>query len=153
MAQRVSIGSFAELLVSHMLAPLMVDPPQSTITTPAAADVATLVPAVAISLEGKEPFAQAVPWAQAVIDYAELVKASEPLELVPDSLLQPEEPVAKLDITKPANWKRGDVFTENPRFTLLHQQREWFIKDIDDLDSPLSELDVEIDRMNAIRTS
>lgn len=147
-AQRVSIGSFAELLASPVLAPLMADPPQSTITTPAA-DVAPLVPTAAISLEGKEPVAQAAPSALAVSDYAELVKTSEPLELVSDSPLQPEEPVAKLDMTKPANWKRGDVFTENPRFTLLHQQREWFIKDIDELDGSLSELDVEIERVNA----
>lgn len=147
LAQRVSIGSFAELLASPALAPLMADPPQCC--TPAAAvDVAASMPAVAIKLNENEPAAQAC----AVNDYAELVTDLERLEPASDSLLQPEEPVVKLDMTKPANWKRGDVFRENPKFTLLHQQREWFIKDIDDLTGPLSELNIEIERVSAYQT-
>lgn len=53
--------------------------------------------------------------------------------------------VPKLDMTKPVNWKLGDVFQDNPRITLPHKCCKWL------LDS-LSGTDVEIRSPNTTTT-
>ena len=61
----------------------------------------------------------------------------EPLpEVIPDPIPPhiPELPapvVAKLDMHNPDNWALGDVFTENPRITLLYQRHRWVLVEID----------------------
>lgn len=62
-----------------------------------------------------------------------------PADVVPAKA--PEKP----DMAKPINWRRGDIFTENPRFTLIHQRREWVLNTIDVADhESLRGVDVEI---------
>ncbi|QSL90440.1 hypothetical protein [Pseudomonas atacamensis] len=63
----------------------------------------------------------------------------------PPAAIEPVKPCEKPDMTKPINWKRGDVFTENPRFTLVHQRREWVLNTLDVADhESLRGVDVEI---------
>lgn len=71
--------------------------------------------------------------------------AAEPLPVVAD--------VSKLDMTKPINWKLGDVFQDNPRFTLPHKCRKWLLDslDISDLEN-LTGMDVQIRSPNTTTT-
>lgn len=82
-----------------------------------------------------------------VTSVVEVAQLAEALERAP--VLAPQ-PVERLDMSKPINWMRGDIFTENPRFTLLHQRREWTLSVIDVVDADaLTGLDVEIQRVGA----
>ena len=64
-----------------------------------------------------------------------------------------EVDVSKLDMSKPINWKLGDVFIDNPRFTLPHKQRKWVLDslDVSDLDN-LTGMDVQIRSPNTSTT-
>jgi hypothetical protein len=75
---------------------------------------------------------------------SELV-AADPLPVVVD--------VSKLDMSKPINWKLGDVFQDNPRVTLPHKCRKWLLDslDISDLEN-LSGMDVQIRSPNTTTT-
>lgn len=127
-AERVPVQSFAELLASPALAQLMNDP----------------LPAPALVIE------------QAVADDL-IVSVSEPephpVEIPSPAVTEVVTALVKPDMTKPINWKRGDIFSENPKFTLQHMRREWFIKamDVSDRDT-LTGIDIEIERVNANRT-
>lgn len=61
--------------------------------------------------------------------------------------------VSTLDMSKPMNWKAGDVFVSNPRITLPHQRRKWLLDflDLSDLDN-LTGVDVQIRSPNTITT-
>ena len=69
---------------------------------------------------------------------------------VPESA---EADVSKLDMTKPINWKLGDVFISNPRVTLPHKRRKWILDSLDvaDLDS-LTGMDVLLRSPNTTTT-
>jgi len=118
-AERVSIQSFAELLASPELAPLMNDP----------------VPL----LEDSQPLLANEPDPGPIPEPAPAPVPAQPLK------------AAKLDMAKPINWKKGDIFTE--RFELPHKRREWFLKsmDVHNLDT-LQGVDIEIERVNANQT-
>lgn len=61
--------------------------------------------------------------------------------------------VPKLDMAKPINWKLGDIFIDNPRFTLQHKQRKWVLDSLDVSDlANLSGMDVEIRSPNTTTT-
>lgn len=61
--------------------------------------------------------------------------------------------VSTLDMSKPINWKAGDVFISNPRITLPHQRRKWLLDflDLSDLDN-LTGVDVQIRSPNTTTT-
>lgn len=71
---------------------------------------------------------------------------------VPEPLLSVVD-VSKLDMSKPINWKLGDVFQDNPRVTLPHKRRKWLLDslDISDLEN-LSGMDVQIRSPNTTTT-
>lgn len=58
-----------------------------------------------------------------------------------------------LDMSRPINWKLGDVFISNPRVTLPHQRRKWILDmmDVADLDN-LTGMDVQIRSPNTTTT-
>jgi hypothetical protein len=132
-AERIPIQSFAELLASPQLAPLMSAPGPSPISAPQGCILLAAEPAPAPDL------VRAVAYASVAETVTEQGRSSAPAE--------PEPPLAptKRDMTRPENWGRGDVFTESPKFCLPHQQREWFLTGFDGVD-------VEIERVNAHRT-
>ncbi|WP_219097724.1 hypothetical protein [Pseudomonas sp. UMAB-40] len=76
--------------------------------------------------------------------------ATEPVAV--DSLSAPVE-VWKLDMSKPINWKLGDVFQDNPRITLPHKCRKWILDSLDISDlANLSGMDVQIRSPNTTTT-
>lgn len=117
-AQRVSIQSFAELLASPELARLMNDP------------LPVLV------REEAEPLYIAQEADPGPVPVADPVPAPTPAPAIaPKS--------AKLDMTKPINWKSGDIFTE--RFELPHHRLEWALGSFDVHDkAALTGIDIEI---------
>lgn len=141
-AQRVSIQSFAELLASPELAPLMGDPvPGAVGTDPVRVlnketAVWELAPATAplgclaggperVTGPGRKPEPTAEPAP---------VQASSPPK------------VQKLDMTKPINWEKGDIFTE--RFELPHHRLEWALGSFDVHDkAALTGIDIEIEQV------
>ncbi|WP_096427186.1 hypothetical protein [Pseudomonas putida] len=144
-AQRVSIQSFAELLASPELAPLMRDP----IPEGVGADPVRVLNKEAEVWEQ----APALPPVAYFADDPQLV--ADPLpEPEPAPVQEPPQPkVQKLDMGKPINWVLGDIFTENPKFSLPHQRREWFLKSMDVSDkATLQGVDIEIERVNAHQT-
>lgn len=61
--------------------------------------------------------------------------------------------VSKLDMTKPINWKLGDVFQDNPRITLPHKRRKWILDMLDVSDwATLTGIDVQIRSPNTSTT-
>lgn len=124
-AERVSIGSFAELLASPELAPLMRD-----VREPVPVLQAELDEPAAVDLEAEPP-------------------APAPMrEPEPDPVPAPVLPakVAKPDMTKPINWKKGDIFTE--RFELPHHRLEWALASFDVHDkATLTGMDIEVEQV------
>lgn len=93
--------SYGDLLASPGLSRLLDDPP-SQVVEPA--------PAV---LEELAPQTQPDP-----------VPAPEPAPL-------PAPKPPRPDMSKPENWEFGDIFTENPRFTMLHLRKKWIFIGVD----------------------
>lgn len=58
-----------------------------------------------------------------------------------------------LDMAKPINWKLGDVFISNPRFTLPHKCRKWILDslDVSDLEN-LTGMEVQLRSPNTTTT-
>ena len=85
------------------------------------------------------------PPAPAVAVVAEPIPEPEPMSVQPVAV--------KLDMSKPINWKLGDVFISNPRITLPHKSRKWILDslDISDLEN-LSGIDVQIRSPNTTTT-
>jgi hypothetical protein len=80
--------------------------------------------------------------------------AERQIRALEKSLAIPQAPdVSKLDMSKPINWKLGDVFQDNPRVTLPHKCRKWLLDslDISDLEN-LSGMDVQIRSPNTTTT-
>jgi hypothetical protein len=80
--------------------------------------------------------------------------AERQIRALEESLAIPQAPdVSKLDMSKPINWKLGDVFQDNPRVTLPHKCRKWLLDslDISDLEN-LSGMDVQIRSPNTTTT-
>lgn len=81
-----------------------------------------------------------------VVEYEQ----SQPAANSPESVVVD---VSTLDMSKPINWKEGDVFISNPRITLPHQCRKWLLDflDLSDLDN-LTGVDVQIRSPNTTTT-
>lgn len=124
-AERVPVQSFAELLASPALAQLMTDP----VPAPAFVMTQTIGDHLLVGPDDLEP---------------------QPLEVPAPVVAETVPAPVKLDMTRPINWKRGDIFTESAKTTLPHQRREWFIKSLDVGDrETLTGMDIEIERVNA----
>lgn len=135
--------TFADLLACPSLAPLL-----------GAVEVGADAPIVAIESD-PQPWAEepgfserqilALEQSLALSSAAPEPVAADPLPVVAD--------VSKLDMSKPINWKLGDVFIDNPRFTLTHKQRKWVLDslDVSDLEN-LSGMDVQIRSPNTTTT-
>lgn len=76
--------------------------------------------------------------------------APVPADPVPESVVVD---LSKLDMTKPINWKLGDIFQDNPRITLPHKRRKWILDslDVSDLEN-LTGVDVQIRSPNTTTT-
>ena len=118
-SERVSIQSFAQLLASPELAPLMNDPPPVLVR------------------EEAEPLYVAQEADPGPVPVADPVPAPAPA---------PAAKPAKLDMAKPINWKKGDIFTE--RFELPHYRLEWALASFDVHDkATLTGIDIEIEQV------
>jgi len=133
--ERVSIQSFGELLASPELALLMNDPvPLETCAPEPLAQEQRLTPVAFIA---QDPQRAPDP-------------ASEP---EPAPVQKPAPPkVQKLDMAKPINWKKGDIFTE--RFELPHHRLEWSLASFDVHDkAALTGIDIEIEQVGGDQTA
>lgn len=152
-AERVPIQSFAELLASPELAPLMIDPladPQSLLYEDAPTTEQERIELLASLERVLAPAPEPAPVAQVESrpSIADTIR-----EVFADCATHaPSTP--KPDMTRPANWKPGDIFSESPKLTLPHLRREWFIKEMDAIGAggDLTGLNIEIERVNANRT-
>lgn len=118
--------TFADLLACPSLAPLLtsnLEPVPAVLHAPAVLPVPAPVPEI---------------------------EAPQPAEPEPSL---PVVDVSKLDMSKPINWKSGDIFISNPRVTLAHQCRKWVLDsfDVADLDS-LTGMDVQLKSPNTTTT-
>lgn len=120
--------TFGDLLACPALAQLL----QEQSTRP--------LPAVSMPAEHVPVFGRAV-----------VVEPEPPLSEAGPPLLIAD--VSKLDMTKPINWRPGDVFVSNPRVTLPHKSRKWLLDylDVSDLEN-LSGMDVQIRSPNTTTT-
>lgn len=141
--------TFADLLACPSLAPLL--QPQEVPTV--AVDTSPTVAAA--------PDPQ--PWAEEASDIEREIRALEESLAIPVSrdvteFGATEQAVVNLsglslDMSKPINWKLGDVFISNPRITLPHKSRKWILDslDVSDLEN-LSGIDVQIRSPNTTTT-
>jgi hypothetical protein len=146
--------TFADLLACPSLAPLL----ETTESVPAVTNDRLNTPAVALAPDPQL-------WAEEVGDIEREIRALEESLALPqapgvtDPIAADPEPlpvlvdVSKLDMSKPINWKLGDVFQDNPRVTLPHKCRKWLLDslDISDLEN-LSGMDVQIRSPNTTTT-
>jgi hypothetical protein len=130
--------TFADLLACPSLAPLLASEP---------APVAPVPPPPSLT----EASRSLLPY-HLLSDDTPAVINSEPEPAEPE----PERAVVDvhgLDMSKPKNWKLGDVFISNPRVTLPHKRRKWILDmlDVGDLDT-LTGMDVQIRSPNTTTT-
>lgn len=143
-SERVSIQSFAELLACPDLAELMNPPPEQGAPTDWAREIDEPLLTPELVVEVPAPISYSGFLAGAAED--------SPKQMLTPTPTVTAASVAKLDMTKPVNWVQGDVFTENPKFTLPHMRREWFIRDMEELGGSYAATNIEIERVNANRT-
>lgn len=152
--------TFADLLACPSLAPLL-----------SAAEVVDDAQISAIEPDPQQsPYAPYVPEGARLADADSLDESSDVdrqiLALEQSLALSSGEPepadsgpgrmlvnVQGLDMTKPINWKLGDVFASNPRVTLPNKCRKWLLDslDISDMEN-LSGMDVQLRSPNTVTT-
>jgi len=151
--ERVPIQSFAQLLASPELAPLMNDPgcdPQS----PQYEDAPTTEQERIELMASLERVLAPVPELDPIVQVESRPSIADTImEAFADCATHKPSP-PKPDMTRPVNWKLGDIFSESPKLTLAHLRREWFIKEMDAVSAggDLTGLNIEIERVNANRT-
>lgn len=126
--------TFGDLLACPALAPLLQDQPAEPVpmvSAPAVAPVLALESTAVVlepELSPPEPDPPAAPQLQLA-------------------------DVSALDMSRPINWKPGDVFISNPRVTLPHKCRKWLLDylDVSDLEN-LSGMDVQLRSPNTTAT-
>lgn len=132
--------TFADLLACPVLSALHDDLPLAV----------ELAPAPQVSATGPVPsgLSEAIPFGSYLPSHEPEESPPTPPDDTPApvALVEPEPvqdpvpapaPASKPDMRHPANWQPGDVFTENPRFTLPHKQRRWVLESIDEVDVEL----------------
>ena len=146
--------TFADLLACPSLAPLLETPelvkvvPDDWPNTP----VGTLEPDPQLWDEEAGAIEREIRALEASLAIPHSLAVTEPVAADPAPLPAMVD-VLKLDMSKPINWKLGDVFQDNPRFTLPHKCRKWLLDslDISDMEN-LSGMDVQIRSPNTTTT-
>lgn len=139
--------TFADLLACPSLAPLLA----ATELVPVVDDFA-LEPDPQLWNEGPDFAERQIRALEVSLAIPHSLAVTEPAGADPEPLPVVVE-VSKLDMSKPINWKLGDVFISNPRVTLPHKVRKWILDSLDVTDlEKLHGVDVQLRSPNTTTT-